>query len=174
MPTVVPDDGARAIRAALARWGHHLVVRGTAGVTVALCVLAASLSSCSSGSVNPPRPSPSPSHSASVTPAVIANCEKPEVAPTRRPSRIVAACGGDAVFILTDIRYSGWAARRASGTAHVRYNSCRPYCAAGHLVTGLAIFQLDSPRQVRGRLVFTTVSVHSRSGPHGRYPLGDA
>lgn len=148
------------------------MVREQRRVILVSYVLAAALPiSCSSGAAGPPPPSPIPSHVVGATPAVIANCEKPAVPPRREPHRIVAACGGDAVFILAGIRYTSWAEAGAAGTAHLRYNSCHPDCAAGRLVTAKASFRLTTPRRVRGHLVFTTVFVHSRSGPTGRYPL---
>lgn len=151
---------------------HPLHVRQLHGVGVASCVLAAFLAGCSSGSRDTPTPSPSPPRSAAALPAVVANCEKPSTKPRQEPHRIVAACGGDGVFILGHIHYADWGTRSATGTARLKYNSCQPYCAAGHLVSAKARLRLDRPRQEQGHLVFTTVVVHSHSGPDGRYPLG--
>jgi hypothetical protein len=161
-----PNEGA-----VLPLSGHHLAVRKQSAVMIAVCVVAGLLSSCSAGSDGESPPSPSPSRSADAVPAVVANCENPKAAPQRRPNRIVAACGGDAVFILSGIRYSSWSARSAFGTARVKYNSCRPYCAAGHLVAAKARFRLNRPRQFQGHLVFTSLFVQSQSGPDGKYPL---
>jgi hypothetical protein len=103
---------------------------------------------------------------------VMANCEHRHVQPTYKPRRIVAACGGDAVFILRHIRYHHWSRDRADAHGAVRYNSCEPDCATGRLVVNPARFFLVRPRVRAGRRVFTTVVVHSRRGPSGRYPLG--
>jgi hypothetical protein len=152
--------------------GHHLAVQRQWESKIASCVLALFVVACSADSGGAPPPSPAPSRSAGALPAVVANCENPQAAPQHKPVRIVAACGGDAVFILSDIRYSSWNPQLASGSAHVRYNSCQPNCAAGHLVTATAKFRLTGARKVRGRVIFTSVLVHSHSGPDGRYPLG--
>jgi hypothetical protein len=103
---------------------------------------------------------------------VVANCENPQSRPTYRPDRIVAACGGDAVFILRHIRYRHWSRHRAIARAVVRYNSCIPDCVSGNLVDSHATFSLVRPRIHHGRRLFTVVVVHSRRGPSGRYPLG--
>jgi hypothetical protein len=103
---------------------------------------------------------------------VVANCEHPHARPEYKPSRIVAACGGDAVFILKHIHYRHWTPVRASASAVVRYNSCTPDCAIGHLVDSHATFALLSPRTAAGQRVFTVVVMHSTHGPTGRYPVG--
>jgi len=161
------------ISAVLANSGTISFMRRQRGVALAALGIAASLmGACSLSPKSTPSPDPNPSKPTIAVPAVVADCEKPSSAPQGRPNRIVAACGGDGVFLLTHIRYSSWTAQSASGTAILKYNSCRPYCAAGHLVDAKAAFRLEDAQQLHGQLVFATVFVHSHSGPEGRYPLG--
>jgi hypothetical protein len=109
---------------------------------------------------------------AAVRTRVVANCEHPHARPVYKPHRIVAACGGDAVFILKHIYYRHWAHARANASAVVRYNSCTPDCANGHLIDRHATFALVHPRTRARQHVFTFVVMHSKHGPTGRYPVG--
>ena len=90
-----------------------------------------------------------------------------------RPRSIIVACA-DANFYLTGIRWTTWAAAKATGTGTGHQNDCKPNCAAGHFHTYPATLTLTKPRACDGHSVFTTLAWHFTKPTPTGYALSGA
>ena len=82
---------------------------------------------------------------------------------------MVVACGGDAIFVLSVTQYEHWNLAAASGRGTQRYNSCRPNCAAGHLINRSVQFRLFKSEARGGQILFGCLVLDG--GTDETYPL---
>lgn len=101
---------------------------------VALALLAAALAAAAAGAARLPS-------------FAACRAQEPEV----RPTDIVLACG-DGNFFLSDLRWSRWDARGATGRGVAHWNDCSPTCVAGRFHAYAVAVALARPRTCpRGR-----------------------
>jgi hypothetical protein len=106
-------------------------------------------------------PSASATHAS--RPRVVADCfHKSSV--EFKPTRMVVACGGDAVFVLKHISYRQWSSRKAIAHATQRYNGCTPDCADGHLVSSNVTVRLFRPTTHDDRRLFACLVLSGGTG----------
>jgi hypothetical protein len=95
----------------------------------------------------------------------IGNCTKAEV----RPTKFVFSCA-DGNFYATSVRYRSYGGAVAIAQAVSHKNTCEPYCAAGHFVTGKATVRLSAIKRCEGRFFYTKATVSTTPGTS--WPLG--
>jgi hypothetical protein len=106
---------------------------------------------------------------------LISNCQKAKF----KPQTVILACG-DAGFIASQLTWSSWTRKRASGSGTGDLKICQPSCAEGPTVSGPLELDLSKPTKCRnGKRVFSRVHYVWTSGapasgvpPSGAIPLG--
>ena len=90
-------------------------------------------------------------------PAVLADCNLANGAPTVEPNTIVLACA-DGNALLTHLSWSSWTTTGAAGGGFFTHNTCAPDCARGTFVSVPARVQLSYPVETSAGKEFATVT----------------
>jgi hypothetical protein len=87
-----------------------------------------------------------------------------------RPERITLACT-DEQFVLTQIQYSGWNTKRATGTDRTYSNQCQPNCTSGLPRYHHDRFVFDCPVHTNGYWFFTRARIYRNGALYVTWPL---
>src|SRR4051812_24203986 len=97
---------------------------------------------------------------------LVGNCAKPEF----KPASVILACG-DASLGATNVVWSSWGKKSASGAGTGQLNDCKPNCAQGKTKTAPMSLRASKPQTCsNGKRVFSKLAYTWTSGA----PVGNA